>query len=216
MLIIPAGWLSECSLYEFHFQERDPRNRCNLMLDWVIEMFHRSITNLLIMPGHRSYSSEWVTAAADVSKARLPHRRNVKKLSGRLALTQLWHTSKLYRENEKNWQTDSWLGGNLEQGPLTWPQKGEKKASTAVHACMSAQPKSGSLPYRIICPPSRYRKRVTLWLGINVEGERWKLENVQGSMTKWGKLQHQGECVWVQRGKWKWCAPPPFWSTLLK
>lgn len=61
MLIIPAGWLSECGLYEFRFQERDPRDPCDLLLDWVIEMLQiGTLLAFFIMPEHERFSNEWV------------------------------------------------------------------------------------------------------------------------------------------------------------
>lgn len=91
------------------------------------------------------------------SKARLPHRRDIIKLYGR---TVMEHQQAPHKGNEKNWQTDLWLSGLLNPlFPLHSFSHGpgkKKKPPTAARACMSAQPESGGLPYRIICPPSRY------------------------------------------------------------
>lgn len=174
------------------------------------ELLKRSVGALLtffFMPEGERFSGERLNAAADVSKARLPHRRDIIKLYGRMAPTQLWNTSKLHIGGMRRigrliyGSVDSWTRCFLTTASLMAPEKRKNLPLQRVHAWVhNPSPevfRTGSSARRAVTGG------VTMWLWINVEGERWKLENVHESMTMWGKLQEPRRMCVTAEGKMK-------------
>lgn len=96
-----------------------------------------------------------------MSEWKLPHRGNVIKFSGRSYGTQ----QALHKEKEKNWQTDSWLGGTLQHGRLSWPPKGKKKAfhsSACMHEC-ATQVRRSSVQDHLPTEPLQEEGDIVTW-----------------------------------------------------
>lgn len=166
-----------------------------------------ALLTFFFMPEGERFSGERLNAAADVSKARLPHRRNIIKLYVLTAPTQLWNTSKLHIRGMRRigrliyGSVDSWTRCFLSTASLMAPVKRKNLPLQCVHAWVhNPSPevfRTGSSARRAVTGG------VTMWLWINVEGDRWKLENVHESMTMWGKLQEPRRMCVTAEGKMK-------------